>query len=93
MPDLSITAAGRLAATDPRLKLRQAATAFEQQFVAQLLKPISERSEESEELFGRDPGGSAFQGLMVEGLAEHAAGGLGVAAIIEQAMARRLAGR
>lgn len=93
MPDLSLTAAGRLAAADPRQQLRRAAIAFEQQFVAQLLKPISERSEDTEELFGRDPGGNAFQGLMADGLAEHAAGGLGIAAIIERTMAQRLAGR
>ncbi len=90
MPDLAITGAGRLDATDPRAKLRQAARAFEQQFVAQLLKPMTERSESTTDLFGEDPGSSTFQGLFVDGMAEHAAGGLGVAKIIEQAMAARL---
>ena len=77
-------------ATDPRVKLMQAAKAFEQQFVAQLLKPMTERSEATDDLFGKDPGSDAFQGLFVDGLAEHAAGGLGVASIIETAMAARL---
>jgi Rod binding domain-containing protein len=90
MPDLSITDAGRMNATDPRVKLKQAAKAFEQQFVAQLLKPMTERSEATDDLFGHDAGSEPFQGLFVDGLAEHAAGGLGVAAIIEQAMTARL---
>jgi Rod binding domain-containing protein len=90
VPDLAITEAGRLNATDPRLKLKQAAKAFEQQFVAQLLKPMSERSESTDDLFGHDPGSEPFQGLFVDGLAEHASGGLGIATIIEQAMAARL---
>ena len=90
MPDLAITDAGRMNAADPRVKLRQAAKAFEQQFVTQLLKPMTERSESTDELFGTDPGAEPFQGLFVDGLAEHAAGGLGVAQIIEQAMASRI---
>ena len=90
MPDLALTGAGRLDANDPHLRLKQAAKGFEQQFVAQLLKPMNERSESTTELFGEDPGSSAFQGLLSDGLAEHAAGGLGIARIIEQAMASRL---
>jgi Rod binding domain-containing protein len=90
MPDLSITGAGRLDAHDPQQKLRQAAKAFEQQFVSQLLKPMGERSEATSDLFGEDPGSSAFQGLFVDGMAEHATGGLGVAAIIERELAARI---
>ena len=90
MPDLAITGAGRMDAADPRAKLRQAAKGFEQQFVAQLLKPMTERSEATDDLFGPDPGADAFQGLFVDGLAEHASGDLGVARIIEQAMAQRV---
>jgi Rod binding domain-containing protein len=92
MPDLALTAAGRIDAADPRQRIAQAARAFEQQFVAQLLKPLSERSETDEEMFGTDPGGAAFKGLFTDGLAEHAAGGLGIAEIIERAMAERLRG-
>lgn len=90
MPDLSITDAGRMDAADPLLKLRQAAKGFEQQFVAQLLKPMTERSESTSELFGEDPGSAPFQGLFVDGMAEHAAGGLGIARIIERTLAARL---
>ncbi len=90
MPDLALTSAGRLNASDPVLRMKQAAKGFEQQFVAQMLKPLNERSESATELFGEDPGSSAFQGLLTDGLAEHAAGGLGIARIIEQAMASRL---
>lgn len=90
MPDLAITAAGSLAAADAPARLRQAARAFEEQFAAQLLRPMAERSPEDEELFGRDAGGDTYRSLFANGLAEHAAGGLGVAAIVEQAMAERL---
>lgn len=90
MPDLSITRAGSMAGGDAHERLRAAARGFEQQFVAQLMKPLGERSEASRDLFGDDPGASAFQGLMNDGLAEHAAGGLGIARIIEQALAQRL---
>ncbi len=92
MPDLAITAAGRMDASDPRAKLKQAAKAFEQQFVSQLLKPMTERSEATDDLYGQDPGADAFQGMFVDGLAEHAAGGLGIATIIERTMAARLHG-
>ncbi len=90
MPDLALTAAGRLNGTDQRQRLHAAARAFEQQFIAQLLKPMSERSEEADELFGRDPAAEPFQGLFVDGLSEHAAGGLGIAEILEQAIAGRV---
>lgn len=90
MPDLALTAAGRISGSTPHERVRQAAKAFEQQFVAQLLKPMAEGGEAERELFGSDPGGDAFRGLLVDGLAEHAAGGLGVARIIEQAMAGRI---
>lgn len=90
MSDLALTAAGRLDGTDQQQRIRQAARAFEQQFVAQLLKPMTESSDDEEQLFGSDPGSNAFRGLLVDGLAEHAAGGLGVAKIIEQTMAERL---
>ncbi len=93
MPDLAVTEAGRMNASDPRVRLKQAAKGFEQQFVAQLLKPMTERSESTDELFGEDPGATTFQGLFVDGLAEHASGNLGVAKIIEQAMAKRLHNR
>lgn len=90
MPDLALTAAGRMNAADPHQKVRQAAKAFEQQFVAQLLKPLAESSDSDQELFGSDPGTNAFRGLLVEGLSEQAAGGLGIARIIERAMADRI---
>lgn len=90
MPDLALTAAGRLDGATPQLKVRQAAKAFEQQFVAQLLKPLTESGEDEEKLFGSDPGTNAFRGLLVDGLAENASGGLGIAKIIEQTMAERL---
>jgi Rod binding domain-containing protein len=90
MPDLSITRAGSMAAAETRDRLHAAARGFEQQFVAQLLKPLGERSEAASELYGDDPGSTAFQGLLNDGLAEHAAGGLGIARIIEQALAQRL---
>jgi Rod binding domain-containing protein len=90
MPDLALTAAGRLDGVTQQQKIHQAAKAFEQQFVAQLLKPMTETDEASEELFGKDPGSNAFRGLFVDGLAEHAAGGLGIAKIIEDTMAQRL---
>lgn len=90
MPDLALTAAGRLGGSTPQERVRQAARAFEQQFVAQLLKPLAETGDADRELFGGDPGGDAFRGLLVDGLAEHAAGGLGVARIIEEAMAGRV---
>ena len=87
MPDLALTAAGRLGGTDQRQKLHAAARAFEQQFVSQLLKPMTERSETANELFGEDPAAAPFQGLFVDGLSEHAAGGLGIAEILEQSIA------
>ncbi len=90
MPDLALTAAGRLDGVTPQQKVRQAAKAFEQQFVAQLLKPLTESGEDEEKLFGSDPGTNAFRGLLVDGLAEHASGNLGIAKIIEQTMAERL---
>ena len=90
MPDLALTEAGRLNGTDTRQKLHIAARAFEKQFVAQLLKPMAERSEEADELFGKDPAAAPFQGLFIDGLSEHAAGGLGIAEIIEHAIASRL---
>jgi Rod binding domain-containing protein len=90
MPDLALTAAGRLDGSTPQQKVRQAAKAFEQQFVAQLLKPLTESGDDEEKLFGNDPGTNAFRGLLVDGLAENASGSLGVAKIIEQAMAARI---
>lgn len=90
MPDLALTAAGRLTGVDQKQKLHVAARAFEQQFIAQLLKPMSERSEEQDELFGRDPASAPFQSLFVDGLSEHAAGGLGIAEILEHSIAGRI---
>jgi Rod binding domain-containing protein len=90
MPDLSITRAGSLSGSDPRQKLHQVAKAFEQQFAAQLLKPMTEPGLDDGGLFGDDPGGAMFKGMMVDGLAEHAAGGMGIAAIIEHEFSRRL---
>ncbi len=90
MPDLALTAAGRLTGVDQQQKLHVAARAFEQQFIAQLLKPMSERSEEQDELFGRDPASAPFQSLFVDGLSEHAAGGLGIAEILEHSIAGRI---
>ncbi len=91
MPDLAVTEAGRMNATDPKQKLKQVAKAFEQQFVAQLLKPMGERSEATDDLFGKDPASEQFQGLFADGLAEHAAGGLGIATIIERTLTARFA--
>ena len=93
MPDLAITDVGKLSAPDIKAKLHQAAKAFEEQFTAQLLKPMKEASDDEESLFGDDPGNTTFKGMMVDGLAEHAAGQLGVAKIIEDAMMRRLQNR
>ena len=90
MPDLSITDAGKLSAPDIKAKLHQAAKSFEEQFTAQLLKPMKEAGEDEESLFGSDPGNAMFKGMMVDGLAENAAGRLGVAKIIEDEMMRRL---
>ncbi|MBN8524400.1 MAG: hypothetical protein J0M02_03570 [Planctomycetes bacterium] len=90
MPDLALTGAGRIDGTTPKQKVQQAAKAFEQQFVAQLLRPLSESGEDEEKLFGSDPGTNAFRGLLVEGLAEHAAGGLGIARLVEEAMAGKI---
>ncbi|MEK7413907.1 MAG: rod-binding protein [Planctomycetota bacterium] len=90
MPDLAITEVGKLSAPDLKAKLHQAAKSFEEQFTAQLLKPMKDASEDEENLFGSDPGNAMFKGMMIDGLAEHAAGQLGVAKIIEDAMTRRL---
>lgn len=88
MPDLAITSAGRLDGSDTRTRLQQAARAFETQFAQQLLKPLGDHSMGGEE--SQDPGSQIFKGLLSDGLAEHAAGGLGIARIIEEAMAGSL---
>lgn len=88
MPDLSITESGKLSAPDLQTKLHRACKAFEASFTAQLLKPLKDENEDS--LFPSDPGTKMFKGMMVDGMAEHTAGSLGVAEILEQAMARRL---
>ena len=90
MPDLSITGAGRLDGATVDARLHQAARQFEQQFAAQLLKPMSDHSMGEDAMLGSDPGNEVFQGMLTDGLAEHAAGGLGISAIIEHAMRQRL---
>lgn len=84
MPDLAITSAGRMDGDSVRVRLHQAARAFEMQFAQQLLKPLGENSMGGEE--SSDPGSQIFKGMLSDGLAEHAAGGLGIARIVEQTM-------
>lgn len=91
MPDLAITSAVRMDSTDVRARLHQAARAFETQFAQQLLKPLADNSMGGEE--SSDPGAQIFKGLLSDGLAEHAAGGLGIARIVEQAMLGNLHAR
>ncbi|MCS6970959.1 MAG: hypothetical protein RMM29_00915 [Planctomycetota bacterium] len=91
MPDLAISDAGRLALQgDRQQRLRQAARAFEAQFLQRLLQPLAERADEEEELFGGDGAGDQWRALFVQGLAEHSAGSLGIAALIERTLAARL---
>lgn len=90
MPDLSITGAGRMDAPTVRGRLHQAAIAFETQFAQQLLKPLADHSMGGEQ--STDPGAQIFGGMLSDGLAEHAAGGLGIARIVEEAMRGRVTG-
>lgn len=91
MGDLSITGAGRLDGGTAAQRLRQAAQQFEEQFAAQILRPIAESGQDAEGPFAStDPGDAAFKGMLVDGLAEHAAGGLGIARLIEQELSGRI---
>lgn len=92
MPDLAVTSAGRMDAADPRQRLGKAARMFEQQFAAQILKPLSEPKTDDDPFANGDPGDAAFRGLLVDGLAEQAAGGLGIARLIEHQLAQRIRG-
>ena len=91
MPDLAITSAGRLDAPNSRARLHQAARAFETYFAQQLMKPLADHSLGGEE--DSDPGSQIFKGMLNDGLAEHAAGGLGIARIMEEAIAGKLHAR
>ena len=84
MSDLAIGAAGALDrgnGGDKRQQLRQAAEQFESLFVREMLKT-------NRESVMRDPDQSPalqqFEQLLHEGIAEHTAGGFGVAQVLER---------
>jgi Rod binding domain-containing protein len=91
VPDLAIDPSARITAADPRQRLRQAANAFEEQFLNELMKPLAEHPlAGDDELLGEDEGGKMYQGLLRDALGQRAAGSLGIADILERQLADRL---
>ena len=87
MSDLSLSAVGQLKGhANKSQQLTQAAKQFEALFVREMLKT-------SRESVLRDPDESPalkqYEQLMHEGMAEHAAGGFGVAEMLERALIER----
>ena len=85
MSDLAITQAGRLDATNKIEQLRQAAAGFESYFVREILKAAEGTgplAAEREGLFADSKALDQYRGLMYDGIAEQASGGMGIADII-----------
>jgi Rod binding domain-containing protein len=86
--DLALTSAGSLGARDPQARLRQAAKAFEAHFLAQILKSTEKPMFDEEPLVGGGAGSSTFKSMLNQALSENAAGGLGIAEMIERQLTR-----
>lgn len=82
MPDLAITSAGRTDHADREQRLRQAATQFEAYFLREILS--STRGGAQVGILPESPAERQFRELLHAGLAENAAGGLGLADLIVQ---------
>lgn len=86
MTDFAITQEGRLGG-DRYAQLEQAARGFEEYFLKEILKQA--QSQEGDQLFGRSPAMKQFEQLLHDGLAERAAGGLGLADRIVEDLAAK----
>jgi len=86
MPDdLAITQAGRLDAGDRIERLRQAAAGFESFFVREILRSAEGTGPlagEREGLFAESKALQQYRSLFYDGMAEEAAGGMGIADMI-----------
>jgi Rod binding domain-containing protein len=88
MPDLAITAAGRTDHADREQRLRQAATQFEAYFMREILARSRDAAQTG--IIAESPAERQFRELLHAGLAENAAGGLGLAdMIVQQTMMKR----
>lgn len=89
MADLAVTRAGALNASDPVERLRQAADGFESFFVRELLRSAEGTgplAAEREGLLSDSKALQQYRSLLYDGLAEEAAGGLGIADVIVNSM-------
>ncbi len=86
----ALTGTGRVEVHgDRHQQLRQVASAFEAHFIKELMRPSREGAMAEEGLFSDSPAMRQYTDLLQDGLAQRAAGGLGLADMIISQLTRR----